>query len=52
MANKRNQNRFNKKGLSLSVLSALLLSTTKADQPVHCFKEQAQGTWDFHISPE
>ncbi len=44
------QNSFSKK--YLTVLSALLFSNVKADQPVHCFKEQAQGSWDFHISPE
>ena len=23
---------------------------TKADQPVHCLKDQVFGDWDFHVS--
>jgi len=45
------------KGMKNIAIAALIynLSLTdivKADQPVHCLKDDAFGEWEFHVSQE
>lgn len=38
------------------LVTLLLLSSSKlgvkADQPVHCLRENVYGVWDFHVSED
>ena len=43
-----------KSGKTLAVLCLLnnVNPFVRADQPVHCLKENILGSWDFHVSEE
>ena len=41
------------KGSFKALLAALLMAgSAKADQPVHCLREQLYGVWNFHVSTD
>ena len=35
-----------------SLAQILLLTSTKADQPVSCLREQVYGLWEFHVNTQ
>ena len=37
---------------SSAAVVALLLSTVKADQPVHCLQKDIVGDWTFHVTKQ
>ena len=36
----------------MKYIFALLLNSVFADQPVHCFREEIYGLWEFHVSTQ
>ena len=43
---------LNKLAILALVNNLSMEQVAKADQPVHCLKDDAFGTWDFHVSQD